>query len=147
MPARWVALTDTITQIQAARSGSLPKSVLAKACNYRAGWSDSLGGRNLPTTKNPDSRLSLLDLAEPFPGHCRVCSNFIELFVSFGAFCSNSLPAFCKGPLERRLLGWRSQRIQSRAATEGIVKRLTKVTQARVAYFQRGLADVEFARP
>ena len=68
-------------------------------------------------------------------------------FVSFAAFCSNSLPAFCEAPFERRLLGWRSQRIKSRAAAEGIVKRLTKVTQARVAYFQRRLADVEFARP
>lgn len=78
------------------------------------------------------------------------CGDFPEtqkLFVSFAAFCSSSLPAFCKGPLERRLLGWRSQRIKSRAAAEGIVKRLAKVTQARVAYFQRGLADVESARP
>jgi hypothetical protein len=95
------------SQIQAARTSALPKSVLAKACNYtltlwtrltrfvehselelsnngldapcrawtpqldthrkRGGWtarcSHRLDRRNLPTTKNPDSRLSLLDLA------------------------------------------------------------------------------------
>jgi hypothetical protein len=42
---------------------SSPSGTHRKRGSQAAGCSDSLGSRNLPTTKNPDSRLSLLDLA------------------------------------------------------------------------------------
>ena len=69
--------------------------------------------------------------------------NQFSLLGHFGPTSTSQLSL----PFQRRFLSWRSYRIKPWATSEGVVKSLAEMAQARISHFHGRFGDVESSGP